>query len=204
MKKVNIFDSLGVIKFFIFIITSVLFFSGCASKPKFSGEGDLCGLIIDENNKPVKDFVVRCCNKNLQSEKPVITNESGLFVFNDVPSGNYLLWGEKINYLRIPKTTYKFNDRSKIICLQTKSFKASLLQVEDLMALDQTDEADKLLNDICYESKSYEAQVIQAYKFFITKNEREKKSLIKKMKKSNGPEKYFFKEFAEKLEEVMK
>lgn len=204
MKKVNSINSCAFIKFLIFIFISILFFSGCASSPKFSGEGDLCGLIIDENNKPVKDFVVRCCNKNLQSEKPVITNESGLFVFNDVPSGNYLLWGEKLNYLRIPKTTYKFNDRSKIICLQTKSFKASLLQAEDLIALDQTEEAEKLINDICYESKSYEAQIIQAYKFFITKSEKEKKSLIKKMKKSNGPEKLFFKEFAEKLEEVMK
>ena len=84
--------------YMILISFSMLFWS-CASKPKFTGKGDLCGLIVDEKNKPVSDFVVYCtaCEPNLQIVKPVITNESGLFVFFDVPAGSYHLSGSKNN-----------------------------------------------------------------------------------------------------------
>ena len=38
--------------FFCLFLASFLFLS-CASKPKFSGQADLCGLVVDENNNPV-------------------------------------------------------------------------------------------------------------------------------------------------------
>ena len=74
-------------KLAVLISVTVLFFS-CASKPVFSGKGDLCGLVVDENSKPVKDFVIYCesksAGKKLAEVKPVLTNESGLFVFYDL------------------------------------------------------------------------------------------------------------------------
>ena len=74
----------------LFMALGLLFFS-CATKPAFNGCGDLCGLVVDENNYPVKDFIVYCepSEKGWSLEnglpgkdiQPVLTNESGLFVF---------------------------------------------------------------------------------------------------------------------------
>ena len=35
-----------------------VFFISCKTMPRFKGEGDLCGLVVDENNEPVKDFLI--------------------------------------------------------------------------------------------------------------------------------------------------
>lgn len=184
----------------------LVIFAGCASKPKFKGSGDLCGLIIDENNKPVKDFVVYCHSGDASPEiiKPVITNESGLFVFYNVPSGIYLISGEKTNYLRISKVQYRFDDRTKILCLQTKSFKTAVLSAEELIKLGRVEEAEALLEDICCESKTPEENLIKAYLYFTTNKTIKRKFLISNLKKARGKESNFFREFAARLEEVKK
>ena len=189
----------------LFMFYSITF-SGCASKPRFEGKADLCGLILDENNAPVKDFIVRCTGAGGKPvvTKPVITNENGLFVFYGVPSGKYVLSGEKNNYLRIKQVPYDFNDRAKIICLQTKTFKGAILSAEELIRLDQTVEAGKLLGNICCESKSKEQLYIKAYQFYAVENARKKKALIADLKKKNKFETDFFANYAAKLEEVNK
>ena len=162
--------------FFAFICCAL--FTACASKPRFKGDGDLCGLIVDENNSPVKDFIVYCepASFNVRVSKPsippVITNESGLFVFYGLPSGQYLLSGRKVNYLELGPVTYRYDDRTKIICLQTKSFRAAVLSAEELLQLGQTEAAGKVLGGICCEAGS--------------------------------PAEIFFKEYLAKLEEVSK
>ena len=185
------------------IVIFAILFSGCASKPRFKGHGDLCGLVIDENNKPIKDFVVYCQPVDTvpQIVKPVITNESGLFVFYDVSSGKYLLSGEKNNYLRISKTSYNFDDRTKIFCMQTKSLKAALETVEEKLRLNQKDDAEELLKNICCESKSPEENLINAYLFFTTDKNWKRKNLISHLKHYKGAEHDFFNQYAEKLEE---
>ena len=200
-------------KLTVFIAVTVLFFS-CASKPVFSGKGDLCGLVVDENSKPVKDFVIYCesksAGKKLAEVKPVLTNESGLFVFYDLLSGDYLLYGEKNNYLKIEVTPYSFNDRSKIICLQTKSFSATVKTADELFRLGQPESAKILLSNLSYEKESFEAFLITAWKIFLVSDENEKHRLIKELKKGlNNPdyrqsEIAFLKEFSEGLKEVIK
>ena len=141
MKKNNV--SVSVLAFFI--INALI---GCASRPAFEGKGDLCGLVVDENNKPVKDFVVYCkpVNEKFYSQpiRPVLTNASGLFVFYGLSSCEYLLSGSKNAYLKIEPVSYSFDDRTKIICIQTKSFKAAVLNAEELLKLGQKEEALKL------------------------------------------------------------
>ena len=145
----------------IFIINVL---AGCASRPAFEGKGDLCGLVVDENNKPVKDFVVHCKSTKLLSKNyAALTNESGLFVFFNLPSGEYILNGEKKNYLRVENITYSFNDRSKILCLQTKSFKGCVLSTEELLRLGQAQEAGELLKNVCCETGSSEEHVLQEF-----------------------------------------
>ena len=153
---------------FLWITCEVLFLS-CASKPLFKGHADLCGLVIDENNAPVKDFIVYCKAADMKTWgtkpliTPVITNESGLFVFYGLSSGDYILSGEKTGYLRITSTSYSFNDRTRIICLQTKSFKASVLNVGEMLRLGQKEEAIAILRGICCEHDSLEEIFLKDY-----------------------------------------
>lgn len=185
---------------------TVFLFSSCVSKPKFEGKGDLCGMIIDENNHPVKDFIVICNAKGVSAQviRPVATNESGIFVFYDLPSGRYSLSGEKKNYMKLSNTDYRFDDRSKIICLQVKTFRAAIENAEELIRLGEKDEAIKILDSISCERKSNEALIIQAHKFFTADSDKERKSAAAKFKKSvsHGPD--FLTDFSQKLLEVTK
>lgn len=196
-------------KIWNFLIFSCLFFSACVSKPKFSGRGDLCGLVVDENSAPVKDFTVYCkpASKSLTQVmapvSPVKTNESGLFVFYDLESGDYCLDGEKEGYLRIINTAYRFDDRSKIICLQTKSFNASILWARELLGLGQSTEAKKMLEEICCEPKSYEYLLLQMYQFFAEESDEKRKALLAEIKKHPASEEDFPKRYISQLEEVI-
>ena len=201
-------------RIFILTLFCILCITSCVSKPKFSGTGDLCGIVIDENNKPVKDFVVYCKPSvtNIKTTtiniKPVMTNESGLFVFYELPSGAYNISGEKENYLRISETSYHFSDRGKIICFQIKSFAGAIKAVDELLNLDQKKDAMEILNDINTNKSSAERYFVKAYQFFAVENEKDKKSIIRELRaaiKRNlipYPENIFFKNFLEKLEEV--
>ena len=194
----------------IFLIS--VFFCACTSKPKFSGNGDLCGLVIDENNSPVKDFVVHCKGAasnpamGLKPAQTMSTNESGIFVFYDLPSGDYQLYGEKKNYQRILKTSYRFSNRSNIICLQTKGFKASVLNAEKLYSLGQTEAAQEVLENIYCETKSSEELYVNAYLYLMTEDVAKKKEILKKIKSKTAGLKesdtsVFFNQFIAKLEE---
>ena len=86
-----------------FIIALV---SSCKSLPSFKGEGDLCGLIVDENNSPVKDFVIYC--KNELDTRTALTDENGMFVVHGVPSGVYKISGQKKNYVKLENAEFLF------------------------------------------------------------------------------------------------
>ena len=207
MKKKYKFTGLYRLIYLTYLVCllSCLFLS-CASKPRFEGKGDLCGLVIDENNRPVKDLVVYCQaadeKKLFTRPKPVLTNESGLFVFYGLPSGEYILSGEKNNYLKIKPLLYSFDDRSKIICLQTKSFKAALLNAEELIRLGQAEEAEEVLRGISCETDSVEKLYVQAFLFFTEADLAARRKLISEIKNNSSDKGNFFTEYAEKLEEV--
>ena len=54
-SKINLI--VKALSIFTFLLFCNLYITSCATNPKFSGTGDLCGLVVDENNKPIKDFV---------------------------------------------------------------------------------------------------------------------------------------------------
>ncbi len=184
-----------------------LFITGCASKPVFEGKGDLCGLIVDENNLPVKDFVVYCKSaeeKNISARAivPVITNESGMFVFFGLPSGDYLISGEKKNYQKLQTVPYAFNDRTKILCLQINSFKAALMSVDELLHLGQKEEAGEILASISFEEKSKEEMFLKAFEFYATADEEEKSRLLQELKcRQFSVRNQFFYQYLAKLDE---
>ena len=200
---------LNIRKFCLLLFCSSFFlFFSCASKPSFEGKGDLCGIIIDENNKPVKDFIVYCkpVNQKFLSQAlgPVKTNESGLFVVYGLSAGQYLLSGNKKNYLSLEPHQYSFEDRTRIICLQTRSYKSALERAGELAAMGQKKDAEDLLSKISYEKNSREELYIKAYQFLLSDDKDERLSILTDLKNNEYQNDSFFMDYTKKLEEMMK
>ena len=58
----------------------LFFFQSCASTAKFKGEGDLCGIIVDEKNLPVSGYFISC-QKNGMPSGNAITRKAGFLLF---------------------------------------------------------------------------------------------------------------------------
>ena len=182
------------------IIAIVLFtLNSCASKPKFTGTGDLCGLVIDENNQPVSDFVLYC-KKDSGLSKSAITNESGLFVIQGVPAGIYKISGEKSNYSKITDFEYQFVKRSNILCLQIMSLKGAISEVDGLILRGEKEKAILLLNNISVKEKSSEEALINSYKYFLVSDEQSKNQILAQLKNIDNSHSKFFTEYSDLLE----
>jgi len=153
-----------IIKFSILLS---FFLCSCSTIPKFSGNGDLCGLIVDEQNKPVKDFAVYCKNKGFVN-MAVFTNESGIFVFHNIPSGMYEVSGYKEGFEKLSSTEYFFSDRGKIFCCQVNGVDSILDQVEKLYLLKDYEGGIKLLDSVCVKKSSNEEKVVLYFKKIIS------------------------------------
>ena len=168
---------------FCLLILFVCLISACATKPKFSGNADLCGLIVDENNRPIKDFIIRAfCG--MSSIKSAVTNENGIFVIENVPSGKITISGEKKNYSKISNVNYLFINRSDIFCYQAKSVKAVIKHVDELIMRDEIETACNLLDTVICDKKTMEWGLVQSYKFFLTNSKHKKKEILSSLKES--------------------
>lgn len=153
---------IGVLIIFVFLLSS------CASKP-VNKKIELVGMIIDENNNPVKEYIVHCENEFFEKQS-VLTNENGLFVFSNMNIGNYLLSGEKNGYSRIKIEKYFLKNDSKILCCQVNSCEYVLSNVLQRKKINDFEGGIKLLNEIYCDENSFENKVVKFYKnFFLTK-----------------------------------
>ena len=167
-----------------FIIALV---SSCKSLPSFKGEGDLCGLIVDENNSPVKDFVIYC--KNELDTRTALTDENGMFVVHGVPSGVYKISGQKKNYVKLENAEFLFTDRNKIFCCQVASVEGAFESVEEL-----------IIRGEHYDRRTPQEAVVLTYRFFLTDKIREKKKIASSIKKIGRIENVDYSQYAELLE----
>ncbi len=180
----------------------LVFFISCASKPKFRGNGDLCGLVIDEKNRPVKDFLI-FCDGPMNQNHTALTNDGGVFVIPDVPGGNYIISGKKLNYSGLEKTTYFFCDRTKIFCCQVSSIDATLESVSNLLIRGENQLAENQLNSLSYEKNSAEEAVVNFYRFYLAESKKEKIRIISKIRRISKQGKCDYSAFADSLEELV-
>ena len=185
---------------FSFLFTVLLLFS-CKSLPKFTGEADLCGLLVDENNAPVEDFIVYC--RNDVEMKTALTDDSGMFVIHGLNSGKYKISGEKKNYARLEDTDFLFTDRSKIFCCQVLSIEGVFKSVEELIMRGEKKNAELLLNQLYYDKKSPQEAVVLVYKFFLSDKAKEKKKLTTALRKIGKIEGVDYSQYADSLEELI-
>lgn len=155
------------ILFYLMVITAAVTMSGCASKPKLNGKGRLCGVVIDENNEPVPDFIISC-RKDKGLWKCTMTGSEGLFVFEDMPLGIYSFKGTKECYLDFYEEDYVFNDRSKVFCFQLSSIDNALDKTEQMIIYGDYEQAVTLLDQIKCEKNLEAKKVLAYYRDYLT------------------------------------
>lgn len=166
-------------KEYMFLITVEFFlmlFPGCASKPKLSGKGKLCGIVIDENNYPVSDFIISC-RRDRGIWRTTITNEEGMFFYEDLNYGFYSFKGSKECFLKFFEQRYVFNNPTKVFCFQISSIDKVLDNVEEMIIYEDYENALNLLDRIECKSNLEAEKVVSFYREFISnKKEQENES----------------------------
>ena len=179
-----------------------LLFISCRTLPQFKGKGDLCGLVVDENNEPVKDFLIYCKNE-FELTTTALTNETGMFVIHDASSGLYKISGQKKDYVKLDSTPFLYTDRDRIFCCQVTSVDGAFANVEELMLRGEKKNAEELLDKLYCDKKTLQQAVIQTYRFFLTDKKRERKKYLTEIRKIGRIENVDFSEYADSLEELI-
>lgn len=182
---------------FFVIFFSVSFIS-CKTLPKFKGNADLCGLIVDENNTPVKDFVIYC-KTNLENNT-ALTDESGMFVIHGVSSDVYTISGMKKNYAKLENEQFLFTDRSKIFCCQVESIEGAFKTVEEYILRGEKKKAEEVLASLYYDKKTPQEAVVLVYRFFLAEKNRDKKRIVSSIRKLGKIDDVDYSQYADALE----
>ena len=187
-------------RFAVFCLT--LAFLSCKTIPRFKGQGDLCGLVVDENNEPVKDFLIYCKNE-FEVTSTALTNETGMFVIHGVPSGIYKISGKKKDYAKLAWGEFYFTDRDRIFCCQVESIEGAFKTAEQFMLRGEIKNAESVIDSLCYDKKTPQQAVVLVYKFFLSEKNREKKRIINEIRKIGRIEDVDYSEYADSLEELL-
>lgn len=187
-------------RFAVFCLT--LAFLSCKTIPRFKGQGDLCGLVVDENNEPVKDFLIYCKNE-FEVTSTALTNETGMFVIHGVPSGIYKISGKKKDYAKLAPVEFYFTDRDRIFCCQVESIEGAFKTAEQFMLRGEIKNAEAVIDSLYYDKKTPQQAVVLVYKFFLSDKNREKKRIINEIRKIGRIEDVDYSEYADSLEELL-
>ena len=170
----------------ILILLAGLCFFGCKTTGQFTDTASLTILIVDENGCGVRDCAVTLSNFNKTEHG--ITNQNGMCVFNNVPSGEYRLSGRKNGYSKLESESFMYVSKGDIFCFELYSSNFILNEVEALYDQYDYKTALTLLNEIACDKKSslYAAVCLyKAYGYFQQKNQKSALNELNKMKKAD-------------------
>lgn len=182
----------------LFVLFISVIFLSCKTLPKFKGDADLCGLIVDENNTPVKDFVIYC--KTDFETNTALTDESGMFVIHGVSSDVYTISGMKKNYVKLEDEQFLFTDRSKIFCCQVESIEGAFKTVEEYILRGEKKKAEEVLDSLYYDKKTPQEAVVLVYRFFLAEKNRDKKRIASSIRKLGKIDNVDYSQYADALE----
>lgn len=156
------------IKIFL-ILSLILFFANCKSVPVKREIADFCGFVIDENNNPVKNFLISVQTSDLQIKK-AITNDGGIFVINNIKLGNLKIEGKKEGFSKYLNENIEFYDRTKILCIKISSADFVLENFHSNIKAKNFESAQKNLESIfCEESNNLKKVILEYEKFLKEK-----------------------------------
>ena len=145
---------MGKEKSLLILILLSVFFVSCASKPKnVNSINEFTVLIIDENNQPIPAFTTYISKKG-GSKKTYITNNEGLFYVPDFKGKEFVISGQKNNYVRLEEQCVPILPEKELFCWQIKSATAVLDSIKTYIEADNFGRAYYLLKTIKFERAS--------------------------------------------------
>lgn len=130
------------LKQFMLTLLCVSFVS-CASNPKTVFQtGDFCGLIVDENNRPIKEFILEVNNQFKGGT--YVTNNNGIFVVPSMETGKIFIKGKKKGYTILNEEVNFLADQN-LFCWQIKSMSGVL---DDILVYVRTEQYRKALEHL--------------------------------------------------------
>ena len=183
------------------LFLSLCLFS-CASNPRFKGNGDFCGMVVDEKNQPVNEYLINCWKDGIIFAS-ALTNQSGIFVLQNLPAGKYSVSGQKENYSDIKNLKVDFCFRDKFLCCSVFTPDGFFEHIRRLIKIEDYNGALDELNLLRCKKDSCVAKVCLSYEAWIYALKKEPKTarnLLKKLRKGNQKD---FCSFADKVEEML-
>lgn len=147
----------------------------------FEGKSRLVGRVSDENGNPVAGYVL-----NLE-KKAAVTDASGIFCFDDMNSGEYMLSGGKKGYTHCDETVF-FDDKRKIYAIQVETADSFYEKVSKTIEDGDIELASALLEEEKYfnggdrQFKYYEA-FIEFYNFPTEENKKKFLKHVERLQK---------------------
>ena len=183
-----------------FILSFLLF--SCASNPRFKGSGDFCGMVVDEQNQPVNEYLINCRRDGVIFGS-ALTNQSGIFVIQNLPAGKYSLDGQKENYSDIKNLKVDFCFRDKFFCCSVFSPDGMFEHLKSLIKIEDYDTALKELELLRCRKDSCVAKICLCYQAWLYALKKDRKMtflFLKKIRKSKDSD---FDKFADKMEVLL-
>lgn len=176
------------IKYLFFLAVTIEIFTSCVTETNIIKDGALCGIVVDENNKPVSNYLIYCF-KNENNKLSTVTNDSGIFVFPDIEIGKYYIEGEKINFCDMEKQEYIFNDCTSLFCVQIMSFSECISNVDLLIEAGEFQKSLDLINSLSVKQKSNNETLLLCYSSYLNYalgNMKKSKNCLDELKKINN------------------
>ncbi|NLC92759.1 MAG: carboxypeptidase regulatory-like domain-containing protein [Treponema sp.] len=161
-------------KYLWLLLLNIVFIS-CSSTKYFKEKVDLCGLVVDENNQPIPYFEMTCIDSKGTIEY-AITNENGIFVFQNKKSGSYVLNGKKNGWTKLTDKKINFIDYRQMTCCKVWSIEKTLETVKQMIFQKDYEAAFFSIDKIYVDEMSLVEITVLFHKVFLLMkmNEKEK------------------------------
>lgn len=185
---------------FLILLAAICFYS-CKTTGRFTGSSNLTILIVDEKGCGVRDCALTLSNFN--KEEHGVTNENGLCIFNNVPSGEYKLAGSKKGYKKMKTENFNYISKGEVFCFELYSCSFVFDEVEKLYEQCNFQKTLELLDEIVCDKKSSLYAAIcfyKAYGYYLQKNQKSALTELNRMKKADKTFEEIYKEFITRIE----
>lgn len=152
--------------FTITIFILMVGFTSCVTQKQCIKKNNLCGIVVDENNKPVSDYLI-ICSSNPFNKLSTYTNSSGVFVLSDLDIGTYNISGKKQNYGEINNKDFYFDGGSSMLCFQVSSLQELLCKTDKYIENKEYEKALNIINEISVYNNYYNSALVLLYKEYL-------------------------------------
>lgn len=155
-----------IVNYFFSFIMIVLLFAGCVTYKNCIKKSNLCGIVVDENNKPVSNYLI-ICDSNPFNKVSTYTNDNGIFLLSDMEVGTYNISGRKQNFGKIDNDSFYFDGSSSMLCYQVSSLEELLFRVNKCIDNKEYEKAINIVNKIEIDENQYNYGLILLYKEYL-------------------------------------